>query len=203
MSILASLGNKIFGKRLYVGLAVALVGLEVLVPRPFLTTPYAFMQVVALGMVAAGIALRAWGGGTAGGHTRSGTIEGPRLVTSGPFAYVRNPIYLGTILLGVGMCSLIGDPLAYLMAALAFALLYFGIIPAEEAHLRRTFGAEYGRYCAAVPRLIPRLHPWSGKGGNTFDWRHARGELTIALIVAGIYGALHFEEYLDRVFPWA
>src|SRR5437868_4581082 len=135
MAILASLGNKIFGKRLYVGLAVALVGLEVLVPRPLFAGPYIVMHTLAVGCIAAGIALRAWGSGTAGAHTRSSTIEAARLVTGGPFAYVRNPIYLGTIFIGVGMSSLIGDPLAYVMTALAFALLYFGIIPAEEEHL--------------------------------------------------------------------
>jgi len=203
MAFLAALGNKIFGKRLYIGLAVALVGLEVLVPQPFLAAPYATMQIAAVCCIAAGIALRAWGSGTAGRHTRSSTIEAARLVTSGPFAYVRNPIYLGTIFISLGMSSLIGDPLAYLMAALALGLLYFGIIPAEEDHLNRTFGEEYAQYRAAVPRLIPRIVPWSGARENAFDWRHARGELFIAMIVVLIYLALQFEEYLDRMFPWA
>jgi hypothetical protein len=124
-------------------------------------------------------------------------------VTGGPFAYVRNPIYIGSILLGVGMSALIGDPLAYALTTMVFGVLYLCIVPAEEDHLLRTFGVEYERYREAVPRLIPRLQPWVERTQTAFQWEAARGELFIALVLVGIYLALHFEEYLDRVFPWA
>jgi protein-S-isoprenylcysteine O-methyltransferase Ste14 len=199
-SAFAKLGEKIFRMRLYVGLAFALVGMEVLAPNPFMQSPYVASQILGLVGVVLGLALRAWGSGCAGGHTRSGKIEG---VTGGPFAHVRNPIYAGTIVLGSGMSALIGDPLAYGLTGMAFAVLYMGIIPAEEEHLARSFGAEYIRYCSAVPRLIPRWRPWPERSAVVFRWEAARGEWVIALTVAGIYAVLHFEEYLDRIFPWA
>lgn len=202
-SALANLGEKIFRMRLYVGLAFALVGIEVLAPNAFMQSPHVAGQILGLVGVVLGLALRAWGSGCAGGHTRSGKIEADRLVTGGPFAYVRNPIYAGTIVLGIGMSALIGDPLAYGLAGIAFAVLYLGIIPAEEKHLTRSFGAEYIRYCAEVPRLIPHWRPWPERSKAVFRWEAARGEWVIALIVVGIYAALHFEEYLDRIFPWA
>jgi protein-S-isoprenylcysteine O-methyltransferase Ste14 len=198
-SILASVGRRIFGWRLMVGLGVAAVGIEWLSPVPFFAPGHRMAQIGALSCVAVGLALRAWGGGCAGRHTRTAEIEAPRLVTDGPFAYVRNPIYTGTMCLGFGMAALIGDPWAYLLAALAFAFLYLSIVPAEEEFLSRQFGAAYERYRAEVPRFLPRLSPWPGRVRQAFHWRAARGELGIALWMVGIYLALLGEEWVDKV----
>ena len=187
MSSLAAIGRKIFGKRLYVGLAIALVGMEVLVPRPWWQAPHIPGQLFGMALIGLGLALRAWGSGCAGSHTRMATIEAPRLVTGGPFAYVRNPIYLGSIVLGVGMSCLIGDPLAYALTTGAFCLLYFGIIPAEEEHLAKTFGPAFARYRGEVPGLIPRFRPWPGSGETPFRWPAARGELRIGALLVVIY----------------
>ena len=62
-----------------------------------------------LSLVLAGLAIRMWAAGFAGRHTRSEQIEGSKLATTGPYAHLRNPIYLGSALLGVGMVLLIGD----------------------------------------------------------------------------------------------
>jgi protein-S-isoprenylcysteine O-methyltransferase Ste14 len=197
---LAQFGRMIFGRRLFVGLAFALFGLEVLQPRPLFAERYLAGQVLGIAMIVVGMALRGWGSGYAGKHTRSALISAPRLVTAGPFAYVRNPIYVGTIVLGFGMCSVNGDPLAHLLAALAFVVLYFGIVPAEEDYLTKQFGPDYQRYQSAVPRLLPRVRPWPGRIDEGFRWRAVWGECGIALLLVGIYAALVFEEYLDRVF---
>lgn len=181
------------------GLAVAVAGIEWLVPVPFFAPGHRLAQSVAILIAVAGLALRVWGSGCAGRHTRSAQIEAPQLVTGGPFAYVRNPIYAGTMGLGFGMAALIGDPKAYFLAALAFAILYLGIVPAEEEFLSRQFGAAYARYRAEVPRFLPRLRPWPSWRRQPFQWRAARGELRIALLTAGIYVALLGEEWLDKV----
>jgi protein-S-isoprenylcysteine O-methyltransferase Ste14 len=198
-SILSGLGRRLFGWRLIVGLAVAAVGIEWLAPVPFFAPGHRLGQSMAILVAVAGLALRAWGSGCAGGHTRTAQIEAPQLVTGGPFAYVRNPIYTGTMCLGFGMAGLIGDPKAYLLAALAFGILYVGIVPAEEEFLSRQFGAAYAKYRAEVPRFLPRLRPWPGRVRPGFQWRAARGELGIALWAAGIYLALLGEEWLDKV----
>lgn len=198
-AVLERIGRRIFGVRLFVGLAVVLLSIEWLEPTPLFAPAHRGTQLAGLGLIALGWMLRAWGAGSAGRHTRGAQIEAPHLITSGPFAYVRNPIYAGTIVLALGMVLVIGDPRALLCTALALGTLYFFIVPAEEAFLRTQFGSEYTRYCEAVPRLIPRLHPWPGHRERPFQWRSVRSELMILLWLVLIYGALHFEEYLDRI----
>jgi len=198
-TFLAGLGRRIFGWRLMVGLGVAAVGIEWLSPVPFFAPGHRVIQSLAILFACSGLALRAWGSGCAGRHTRTAQIEAPQLVTGGPFAYLRNPIYAGTVCLGFGMAALIGDPKAYFLAAVAFVFLYLAIVPAEEEFLRRQFGAAYARYCAEVPRFLPRLRPWPGRVRQAFHWSAARGELAIAMWAAGIYLALLGEEWIDKV----
>ena len=182
-----------------VGLGVAALGVEWLSPVPFFAPGHRFGQSLALLCAFGGLAFRAWGSGCAGRHTRTAEIEAPQLVTGGPFAYLRNPIYGGTICLGCGMAALVGDPKAYALAAAALLLLYLGIVPAEEEFLDKQFGAPYARYRAAVPRFLPRLRPWPGRVEQPFQWGAVRGELGIALWTAGIYLALLGKGMLDKV----
>lgn len=191
--------RKLFRLRLPVGLGIAFVGIGMVSPTPFFGEQYRVAHSMALLLILAGLALRAWGAGSAGDHTRSDMIEAPRLATSGPFAYVRNPIYSGSICMGFGMALLIGDPWAFLLTTMAFALLFFSIVPAEEEFLARQFGDEYARYRAAVPRFIPRLRPWPGGVRRPFQWRAIRGEFHLAVLLVGIYLALFFDEHLERL----
>ncbi len=198
-STLASIGRKMFPFRLVIGVAFALVALEWLSPTPFFGPQHRMVHAMALLIVAGGIALRGWAAGSAGFHTRSERIEAMILATGGPFAYVRNPIYAGSMCLGVGMSLLIGDPLAFAVTAVAFAILYLGIIPAEEAFLRGQFRESYLEYCRAVPRLIPRLRRWERGARQPFYWRATLGEMWIVLVLVGIYLLLMLEEHWDRV----
>jgi protein-S-isoprenylcysteine O-methyltransferase Ste14 len=143
-------------------------------------------------LVALGLALRAWSAACAGGHTRGAKISAPSLVTVGPYARVRNPIYLGTITLGIGMVLVLGDPWLWPALAAASVLLYATIIPAEERFLAERFGEEYARYCEAVPRLVPRMTPWVRGDAGGRSWQNARGEVVIAGILALILGVLHW-----------
>lgn len=145
-------------------------------------------------LVLTGLALRSWGGGSAGAHTRSGRIEAPQLATGGPYAYVRNPIYLGSIVLGLGMIGLLSDPRMLVLYLFAFALLYTIIVPAEERFLAGQFGETYERYCRAVPQIIPRLRPWTERTERPFDWRVLRGEACIGGILVLIYQTLRVAE---------
>jgi protein-S-isoprenylcysteine O-methyltransferase Ste14 len=183
-----------------VGLVVAIPGVEWLSPVPFFSKGHRLAQSAAIAFALMGLALRAWASGCAGGHTRTAAIEAPRLVTDGPFAHMRNPIYVGTICLGFGIAGLIGDPRAFLLAAVAFLILYMAIVPAEEEFLGRQFGADYARYRAEVPRFLPRLRPWPGRVKHTFHWPAVRGELVIALWAIGIYLAILMEEeWIDKI----
>ena len=183
-----------------VGVAVAIPGIEWLDPAPFFARGHRLIQSAAVLCALAGLALRAWASGCAGGHTRTAQIEAPQLVTDGPFAYMRNPIYVGTICLGFGMAALIEDPRAYLLAAIAFGVLYLAIVPAEEEFLDRQFGVDYARYRAEVPRFLPRLRPWPGRVKRAFHWPAVRGEFVIALWAIGLYLAILAEEkWIDKI----
>ncbi len=85
------------------------------------------------------------------------------LVVTGLYRHVRNPMYVGVVSVIVGQGLLLGSArvLDYgVLVWLAFSLFVIGY---EEPTLRRTFGDEYERFCANIPRWIPRLHPWRGE----------------------------------------
>jgi protein-S-isoprenylcysteine O-methyltransferase Ste14 len=106
-----------------------------------------------------GLGLRAWAAGS--------LAKNQRLATSGPYAYARNPLYIGTLLVAVGLviaCRSLG--LGALFAAV-FLLIYLPVIQLEEQHLRRLF-PEYAAYAEQVPALFPRLTPFSQKNPNPF-----------------------------------
>jgi protein-S-isoprenylcysteine O-methyltransferase Ste14 len=101
-----------------------------------------------------GLALRAW----AAGHL----AKYESLSTSGPFAYLRNPLYAGTLIVGAGF-AVAGARLGIGLALLAFfVLLYLPVIEEEESYLRDKF-PEY----AAYERRVPRLWPKPARGGSS------------------------------------
>ena len=137
-------------------------------------------------LVLLGLGIRALAGGFAGRHTRKGQIEAPRLSTGGPYSFVRNPIYIGSMVIGLGMVGLLASWVALIPYVGVFAIFYFAVIPAEEEFLRRTFGRQYEEYCQNVPRLRPRLTPWPGSEKSAFDSKPALGEWRVALAVVAI-----------------
>lgn len=98
------------------------------------------------------------------GRGTLGPWDPPRkLVIDGPYAYVRNPMISGVILLLAGE-ALVLRSAPHVWWAAAFALLNAVYIPLlEEPGLRRRFGARYVEYCRQVPRLVPRLTPWGSR----------------------------------------
>jgi protein-S-isoprenylcysteine O-methyltransferase Ste14 len=132
---------------------VPLVLLMLLFARP---TPASFAWGLPLALL--GEAIRLWGVSIAGSATRvTGEVGAIELVTSGPFAHVRNPLYLGNLLLyvGMGVASNALFPWLQAGALLWFVFQYSAIVSLEEDFLRTRFGDEYARYCAAVPRFFP------------------------------------------------
>ena len=111
----------------------------------------------------AGEAIRCWAVGYSGITTRGDKVEAPALTTAGPYAYVRNPLYVGNFLTALGfVIAFNGNTSPAKRAALTLAGLgtmiavYAAIVPLEEAFLRETFGDDFDAYTARVPRLIPR-----------------------------------------------
>ena len=83
------------------------------------------------------------------------------LVVTGFNRYVRNPIYVGSVMIFVGEALLFGRPSLLLYAAVGWAAAAAFVRWYEEPALTRRFGAEYEAYRRAVPAWRPRLHPWT------------------------------------------
>jgi protein-S-isoprenylcysteine O-methyltransferase Ste14 len=187
---LARIGRSMFGLRLEIGLVVTAVAAPFVRPTIAKRPSELCLKAAGLCLVLTGLGVRAWAAGFAGRHTRSSKIEGSKLATAGPYAHVRNPIYLGSVILGFGIVLLIGDRRLWAPCALTFLALYFGLIPAEEEFLSQKFQEEYEAYCRHVPRLLPRLSAWAAAGvvKARFDGRAAYGECRLGLVLAVIFG---------------
>jgi protein-S-isoprenylcysteine O-methyltransferase Ste14 len=85
------------------------------------------------------------------------------LVVTGLYRFVRNPMYVGVVSVIVGQGLLLGNTRVLGYGALVWLAFSLFVIAYEEPTLRRTFGAEYERFCANIPRWIPRLRPWRGE----------------------------------------
>lgn len=86
----------------------------------------------------------------------SGQVKKDReLTTTGPYAYVRNPLYLGSILLGIGFTLAARNARIFVFLVVYFALIYVPVIQGEEKYLRSQFPG-YDDYRRRVPSLLPR-----------------------------------------------
>jgi len=104
--------------------------------------------------------VRFWGVSWAGSETRTtGGVGGTYLVISGPFAYVRNPLYVGNILMyfGLGIMSMALFPYLQIVAITFFIIQYNFIVKEEEGFLEKKFGNNYQKYLQNVPRFFPRV----------------------------------------------
>jgi protein-S-isoprenylcysteine O-methyltransferase Ste14 len=94
------------------------------------------------------------------------------LVTEGFFATCRNPLYVGNILMLVGLFLIEGNPIAILVGLAFFLFAYVSIVRAEEVYLADKFGDAYARYCRDVNRWWPDFSRLAGAtAGMSFDWR--------------------------------
>jgi protein-S-isoprenylcysteine O-methyltransferase Ste14 len=127
---------------------------------------------VAIGFVIAalGEAVRFW----AAGHL----LKTKELITSGPYRYTRNPLYLGRLLILTGLCVMCHLPYLanWILLAVGYAVFFFYYLPRKErvepARLREVHGEAYDRYFNAVPALWPTIHPYAS--GSNLGWSSDR-----------------------------
>ncbi len=138
-------------------------------PLPFLLVMVIFAKptigtlVGGFAVVLLGEFIRFWGVSIAGSETRTtGRVGGTFLITNGPFAHVRNPLYLGNLLMytGIGIMSMALFPWLLIAAIVWFYVQYYLIVTNEEEYLRDQFGGDYIEYCRNVRRFLPRLSPY-------------------------------------------
>jgi len=108
-----------------------------------------------------GLALRGW----AAGHIR----KNAKLATSGPYSHTRNPLYLGSFLLGLGFTLASGRWILGAVFVALFLGIYFPVMRVEARALAQLFGADYESYRQAVPLFFPRLTPY--RASNTESTR--------------------------------
>jgi protein-S-isoprenylcysteine O-methyltransferase Ste14 len=165
-------------------------------PVPFLAivvafarpTPASILWGLALTML--GEFFRIWGVGYAGQATRTRNVGAGMLVTNGPYAYMRNPLYFGNFILTSGAVAALNAlmPWALLAYCVLFWIQYYFIIRLEEETLQAKFGNVYADYTAAVPRFWPALRPYGSPSAVKFNLSLAlRNEIntlaSIAIII--------------------
>ncbi len=130
-----------------------------------LARPSALSLLAGLPLAVTGEAARLWA---------SGHIEKTRcLATGGPYAHSRNPLYLGSVLIALGVAVACWSPWVLLAVALYFLAFYPSVMREESAFLARTFPVEHAAWAEAVPLFWPCLRP-AGRRTSRFDWARVR-----------------------------
>ena len=127
----------------------------------WLSRPNGLSVLLSLPLVLGGEALRLW----ASGHIE----KTRRLATGGPYAYTRNPLYVGSLMLALGLATASASSWVVLAVAAYLIAFYPSVIREEASFLRQTFPEEYGLWARDVPLFLPRLNP-AGPRATTFAW---------------------------------
>lgn len=156
---------------------------------------------IGLVFVILGEAIRVWANGFVG-HRKVNYTQAwrndpkiGRLITAGPYAFVRHPLYLGTFLIGVGFCIAVQNLFVALGAMLLFSIIYHRKVQREEVIIRGEWGSEFEAYCRSVPRWWP-FHRPHASGVGCWSWKGIweSKEIKTVLWVAAAYLALYIWE---------
>jgi Phospholipid methyltransferase len=99
-------------------------------------------------------------------------VYADRLVIEGMFAHCRNPLYVGNLMIGFALLTILDQVGMFVVGGVMLLLTYFAIVAAEEQYLRATFGKAYEEYCQSTNRWIPDLRGLGDTiAGMQFNWR--------------------------------
>lgn len=140
-------------------------------PLPFFLVGLGVMVIVQL--------LRMYAASFLWGRQAVRKIEADFLCVVGPYAYVRNPLYLGNLFIGIGLAITLNEWYTYALFILSYAFVYSIVIPYEERFLTKKFDKYYLDYTSRVKRLIPTFSPYKSESRVVPDFR------------AGILGEIH------------
>ena len=140
--------------RVPLGFVIAPIFILLAKPRPWTLAAGGAISLI-------GLALRAW----ATGHLR----KNDALAMTGPYAYTRNPLYLGSFLIGSGFTVAAGRWELAMLFALLFLGIYVPVMRVESETLEQLFGHKYRQYAQAVPIFLPGLTRYQGAAKAEFD----------------------------------
>ena len=181
--------------------------LRSLTPIPFVlvlayfSRPTPISILIGITFLCIGECLRLWSAGYAGGTTRAQDLGVARnLITTGPYAYVRNPLYLGNLLLSFGVCLIANVYWMIILLFIGYSAQYLPIIASEENYLREFCGSVYESYFASVPRFLPKIHRYANPSKHDFSISRAlkseKRTLTAIIAVVGlIVGRFLWRQY--------
>jgi protein-S-isoprenylcysteine O-methyltransferase Ste14 len=135
-------------------------GFLLLITFAWFCRPSAASLIAGLPICLAGLSIRAW----AAGHL----AKNQELAMSGPYSFVRNPLYAGTLLIAAGIVIACRSAVLGVIAAVVFLFVYLPVIELEEQHLRSIFPS-YASYAAQVCRLLPLSS--INTGNRRFSWK--------------------------------
>lgn len=125
--------------------------------------------------------------------------KGRKLAMSGPYAFVRNPLYVGNFFLGLGVAVIVSNWIILVLFLAGFFGIYTGTIRGEEKHLREMFGKPYEDYCKNVPSFLPRLTPYAAPEKDSFLWSRIIKHHEY-ITVAGIFLMVMLIHLYDELF---
>ena len=187
MTFASRTGGWLFRQRTW--LPLPLIAALLLIPPPA-DAPRHALPLIGVAIVAVGEAVRLWAVLHIGAISRTRSDRLGPLVASGPFGYVRNPLYLGNILLWTGFSIVARHVWLTPFIVVLLALEYHAIVRWEEQLLASRIGEPYARYVRDVPRWLPSLTTRASSNERTvFSWRATlfseRG--TLIAIAAGFF----------------
>ena len=153
------------------------IGFVLVLGFVWLSTPTPVSLAIGLPVAILGLIVRGW----AAGHLEKNLA----LTESGPYAHVRNPLYLGTATVAAGFVIASRRWELGVLFGSVFLFIYLPVVELEEQHLRSLFPS-YGGYAERVPKLMPRF---SQRGAKKFEWRlyrHNREYEALAGFLAGV-----------------
>ena len=146
----------------------------------------------AIPLLFAGQSLRFWAAGFIPKY-RTLVLDAPNLVTGGPYAWIRNPLYAGNGIMGLGWTLMVGWKWAVSFALIYLTLYSFTIIPFEEKFLLERFGDEYASYKKNTPSLFPAISDFTPRAERSragFDakksWFMERHSLVMNVVVTAL-----------------
>ena len=150
--------NFLFSNRSFTPVPIALIII-------YLSNPSILYFIYGMPLILIGELIRINAVSYAGGITRTMNVGAPSLCTSGPYSRTRNPLYLGNMIIYLGIVLIAGGKYVFILEGIVFfyfTFQYMMIISLEEETLKRLFGDEYLSYMENVPRLFPKITPWTG-----------------------------------------